>query len=139
MGDKVLAFFRADDVPAPELAARLDAFLRAWREAERRGELPFPVSVGLNAGTVICGLLGAEARQLLFREQVRADKAAFALGWFIQERDGRRFYSHRGGGLGYVSEVRLYPEAGLGSVLLVNMTTPAKGLSPDLLDAEYLR
>jgi CubicO group peptidase (beta-lactamase class C family) len=84
-------------------------------------------------------LLGAEARQLLFREQVRTDKAAFALGWFIQEADGRRFYSHRGGGLGYVSEVRLYPEAGLGSVLLVNMTTPSKRLSPDLLDAEYLR
>ena len=84
-------------------------------------------------------LLGAEARELLFSEQVRTDKAAFALAWFIQERDGRRFFSHRGGGLGYVSEVRLYPENGLGSVLLVNMTTPSRRLSPDLLDAEYLQ
>jgi D-alanyl-D-alanine carboxypeptidase len=84
-------------------------------------------------------LLGAEARAQLFREQARTDKAAFALGWFIQERDGRRFYSHQGGGLGYISEVRLYPESGLGSVLLVNMTTPSKKLSPDLLDGEYFR
>jgi D-alanyl-D-alanine carboxypeptidase len=83
-------------------------------------------------------LLGAEARELLFTEQVRTDKAAFALAWFIQERDGRRFFSHRGGGLGYVSEVRLYPESGLGSVLLINMTTPSKKASPDLLDREYL-
>jgi D-alanyl-D-alanine carboxypeptidase len=84
-------------------------------------------------------LLGAEARQELFREQVRTAKAAFALAWFIQERDGRRFFSHRGGGLGYVSEVRLYPESGLGSVLLVNMTTASPRLSPDILDAEYLQ
>jgi CubicO group peptidase (beta-lactamase class C family) len=83
-------------------------------------------------------LLGPEARGELFREQVRTDKAAFALAWFIQESGGRRFYSHRGGGLGYLSEVRLYPESGLGSVLLVNMTTPSPRLSPDLLDAEYL-
>ena len=80
----------------------------------------------------------------LFTEQLRTDKIAFALGWFIQERDGRqqngqRFFSHRGGGLGYVSEVRLYPESGLGSVLLINMTTPSKKVSPDLLDSEYLR
>jgi CubicO group peptidase (beta-lactamase class C family) len=84
-------------------------------------------------------LLGAEARQELFREQIRTPKAAFALAWFIQERDGERFFSHRGGGLGYVSEVRLYPEKGLGSVLLVNMTTPSAHLSPDILDAEYLQ
>ncbi len=83
-------------------------------------------------------LLGAEAREQLFSEQVRTGKAAFALAWFIQQRDGRRFFSHRGGGLGYLSEVRLYPDSGLGSVLLVNMTTPSARLSPDLLDAEYL-
>lgn len=84
-------------------------------------------------------LLGTEAHRELFREQVRTAKAAFALAWFIQERDGRRFFSHRGGGLGYVSEVRLYPESGLGSVLLVNMTTASARLSPDILDAEYLQ
>ena len=84
-------------------------------------------------------LLGGEAWAKLLAEQVRTRKAAFALAWFIQERDGRRFFSHRGGGLGYVSEVRLYPERGLGSVLLVNMTTPSRRLSPDFLDAEYLR
>ncbi len=84
-------------------------------------------------------LLGAEARQELFHEQIRAGRQAFALAWFIQERDGERFFSHRGGGLGYVSEVRLYPEKGLGSVLLVNMTTPSARLSPDILDAEYLQ
>jgi len=84
-------------------------------------------------------ILGGEARAKLLTEQVRTGKAAFALAWFIQERVGRRFFSHRGGGLGYLSEVRLYPERGLGSVLLINMTTPSRRLSPDLLDAEYLR
>jgi len=83
-------------------------------------------------------LLGPEARRQMFREQVRTDQAAFALGWFVQERDGRRFFSHRGGGLGYVSEVRLYPERGLGSILLINMTAPSRRVSSGVLDAEYL-
>lgn len=38
-----------------------------------------------------------------------------------------------------MAEVRLYPESGLGSVLLMNMTTPSKKAALDTLDAEYLR
>ena len=84
-------------------------------------------------------LLGEASRRELFTEQVHSGDAAFALAWFIQERHGQRLFSHRGGGLGYVSEVRLYPELGLGSVLLMNMTTPSRKASLEVLDAEYLR
>jgi D-alanyl-D-alanine carboxypeptidase len=84
-------------------------------------------------------LLGEEARALLFTEQVRTGKSAFALAWYMAKGDGRRIYTHRGGGLGYVSEVRLYPAEGLGSILLMNMTTASRRVSLDVLDAEYLR
>jgi CubicO group peptidase (beta-lactamase class C family) len=84
-------------------------------------------------------LLREEARAPLFTTLVHTGKSAFALAWSIGERDGRRFYGHRGGGLGYVSEVRLYPAKGLGSILLMNMTTASRRVSLDVLDAEYLR
>jgi CubicO group peptidase (beta-lactamase class C family) len=84
-------------------------------------------------------LLGQKARALLFTEQVRSGRTAFALAWSIGELDGRHFFGHRGGGLGYVAEVRLYPDSGLGSILMINMTTPSQRAAADVLDVEYLR
>jgi CubicO group peptidase (beta-lactamase class C family) len=84
-------------------------------------------------------LLGEPARARLFTEQVRSGRTAFALAWSVGELDGRPYYGHRGGGLGYVAEVRLYPESGLGSILLMNRTSPSRRVSLDVLDHEYLR
>ena len=84
-------------------------------------------------------LLGEPARARMFTEQVRSGRTAFALAWSVGELEGRRYYSHRGGGLGYVAEVRLYSESGLGSILLMNRTSSSRRVSLDILDAEYLR
>jgi D-alanyl-D-alanine carboxypeptidase len=84
-------------------------------------------------------LLGEKARAQMFTEQVRTGRTAFALAWSIGELYGWRFYGHRGGGLGYVAEVRLYPESGLGSILVINKTTPSRRASLGILDREYLR
>ena len=44
------------------------------------------------------------------------------LGWKAGEVDGVRFWNHEGGGPGFATETRLYPDAGLGVVLLMNRT-----------------
>jgi D-alanyl-D-alanine carboxypeptidase len=43
-----------------------------------------------------------------------------ALGWKVGAVGGRRFLNHEGGGAGFTSELRLYPEAGLGMALGMN-------------------
>lgn len=57
IGDKILAVFNADR----DQAAAVSAACRAALEiilAENRSQLPFPVAVGVNSGSVITGFLG---------------------------------------------------------------------------------
>ena len=53
-----------------------------------------------------------------------------SLGWFAGTLDGLDWLAHAGGGLGYYSELRLYPSLGVVSVLLLNR--------PGLRDARLL-
>jgi hypothetical protein len=41
-----------------------------------------------------------------------------ASGWVIGELNGVRYFGKQGGGLGFHGNMRLYPEAGIGTVLL---------------------
>lgn len=53
-------------------------------------------------------------------------KVGVGLGWKIGRVNGRLFLNHEGGGAGYTSELRLYPDAGLGVALAMNvMRMPA--------------
>jgi D-alanyl-D-alanine carboxypeptidase len=55
-----------------------------------------------------------------------ASRAGVALGWKIGRTKGRAFLNHEGGGAGFTSELRLYPDAGLGIALGMNaMRMPA--------------
>jgi len=44
------------------------------------------------------------------------------LGWFISESNGKRFIDHAGGGPGFATIIRLYPDSNLGIVILSNGT-----------------
>lgn len=60
-----------------------------------------------------------------------------ALGWFVNRDAHEIYYFHEGSAFGYVTEMRIYPESGIASVLLVNATKmPHKNLM-DMIDAEF--
>ncbi len=67
-------------------------------------------------------LLSKTSKELFFSEQTRYKKSRRAIGWSIREFEGIKYYRHTGGGLGYVSEVRYYPEYNRVSVLQINRT-----------------
>jgi len=63
MGDKILGIFEAEGKQAE--VARQAAIEAAQQimQAEKTGELHFPVAIGVNAGTVISGMLGFGAKR----------------------------------------------------------------------------
>jgi CubicO group peptidase (beta-lactamase class C family) len=69
-------------------------------------------------------LLSAASKQTLFAEnRSRGGKATgMCLSWFKGQLKGNRFYAHAGGGGGYYCELRIYPDLGLGSVVMFNRT-----------------
>jgi CubicO group peptidase (beta-lactamase class C family) len=48
---------------------------------------------------------------------------SYGLGWHIVPEGDQLRIQHRGGGPGFGSEMRLYPEEGLGMVVIGNDTT----------------
>jgi D-alanyl-D-alanine carboxypeptidase len=58
---------------------------------------------------VATGAAGIESRE------------GIGLGWKFGRANGRAFLNHEGGGAGFTSELRLYPEGRLGIVLAMNM------------------
>lgn len=49
-------------------------------------------------------------------------RAGVGLGWKRGEVDGAGFWNHEGGGAGFCSETRIYPQADLGIVVLMNLS-----------------
>jgi hypothetical protein len=58
--------------------------------------------------------------------------------WFKGVLMGNTYYAHAGGGGGYYCEIRLYPEAGIGSVLMFNRSGMKDERFLDRLDQHYL-
>ena len=85
-----------------------DAFVRYIRELMNPGSL----------------LITDDFKKMLFTENyTRNHKATgMCLSWFSGKVKGRRYFAHAGGGGGYYCEIRMYPEAGRGSVLFFNRT-----------------
>ncbi len=78
-------------------------------------------------------LLSCAARQSMFTEQeTRSGKPIeMTLGWVTGKLHGVRYFGKQGGGLGFHGNVRIYPELGVASAMLVNRTE----LSPGPIDA----
>ncbi|MCC7243313.1 MAG: beta-lactamase family protein [Acidobacteria bacterium] len=109
--------FSLDTAAIGGLVGRADAFLPLLRE------MLAPDSKILRASSKAALLTPRShgAAGIVSREGV-------ALGWKLGVMDGRRFFNHEGGGPGFATETRLYPDEGVGVVLLMNLTHD-RGLS----------
>ncbi|MEM9545542.1 MAG: serine hydrolase domain-containing protein [Bacteroidota bacterium] len=69
-----------------------------------------------------CGLISDENKKLLFTENIAnsGKNTGMCLSWFKGELNGNIYYSHAGGGAGYYCEIRIYPNKGIGSVVMFN-------------------
>lgn len=66
-------------------------------------------------------LLNDQYKEILFTERaVRNKPTGMSLSWFTGNLKGNKYFAHAGGGGGYYCELRVYPELGVGSVLLYN-------------------
>lgn len=66
-------------------------------------------------------LIDDKHKQKLFTETViRQRPTGMALSWFTGFLKGNKYVVHAGGGGGYYTELRIYPEARAGSVILYN-------------------
>jgi len=88
-------------------------------------------------------LLSAQARDQMLAEQHTSggEPLASTLGWVIGELNGVRYFGKQGGGLGFHGNVRLYPELGLATALLCNLTELTPGpidARSDALDAAFV-
>lgn len=66
-------------------------------------------------------LLNDRYKEILFTESIAKEKpTGMSLSWFTGSLKGNRYFAHAGGGGGYYVELRMYPELGVGSVILYN-------------------
>jgi len=88
-----------------------------------------------------CRLLSPDYKQMLFSENYTIDQKStgMCLSWFTDQLNGLTYYAHPGGGGGYYCEVRLYPEAGIGSVIMFNRSGMSNEKYLDKLDQFYLK
>lgn len=86
-------------------------------------------------------VLGKSAKKLLYnQEKNSAGKLLpMTLGWHIGELKGLRYFYKEGGGAGFHSEMRIYPSAGLASVLMTNGTSFNSRKELSRIDRNFLR
>jgi D-alanyl-D-alanine carboxypeptidase len=91
----------------------------------------------LKVGSV---LLSKESKSLLYeRAQTSSGRAIrMTLGWHLGEFAGRPYFFKEGGGAGFHSEMRTYPEKGLASVIMVNRTSFHSNSALNKLDSCFL-
>jgi D-alanyl-D-alanine carboxypeptidase len=85
-------------------------------------------------------LMSPRSRELFFSQQVSGGKAPvpMTLGWHVGELDGTRYFYKEGGGGGYHCDMRVYPEAGIASVIMVNETSSRCTRTQDSADRLFL-
>jgi CubicO group peptidase (beta-lactamase class C family) len=71
-----------------------------------------------------CNLISEPYKKKLFTENyINNHKATgMCLSWFTGTLNGKKYYSHAGGGGGYYCEIRIYPDLKMGSVIFFNRT-----------------
>jgi len=86
-----------------------------------------------------CKLISPEYKQMLFSENYTIDQKStgMCLSWFTDHLNGETYYAHAGGGGGYYCEVRLYPESGMGSVIMFNRSGMSNEKFLDKTDKIY--
>ncbi len=79
-------------------------------------------------------------KTMLFSENYTSQNKStgMCLSWFKGEIDGKEYFTHAGGGGGYYCEVRIYPELGIGSLILMNRSGMKDERFLDKLDKYYI-
>jgi D-alanyl-D-alanine carboxypeptidase len=87
-----------------------------------------------------CKLISPEYKQMLFSENITNDNkpTGVCLSWFTGELNGERYVAHAGGGGGYYVEIRMYPESGIGSIVMFNRSGMSDERFLDKLDKFYI-
>jgi D-alanyl-D-alanine carboxypeptidase len=84
-------------------------------------------------------LLNDQYRDILFTEKKIDNKATgMALSWYSGTVKGNQYYCHAGGGGGYYVELRVYPDLGVGSVILYNRSGMTDERILDRADSFFL-
>lgn len=66
-------------------------------------------------------LLSPEFKKLLLTETMVGGKpTGMSMAWFTGTLKGHRYLAHAGGGGGYYVELRIYPDLGVGSIIMYN-------------------
>ena len=70
-------------------------------------------------------LFSVETKRLFFEQQRNNDgePVEMTLGWHVGEEDGIRYFFKEGGGGGFHSEMRVYPDHDIATVVIANNTT----------------
>ncbi len=87
-----------------------------------------------------CKLLTDEYKKMLFTENFtnQGKPTGMCLSWFSGHLDGNKYFAHAGGGGGYYCEIRIYPDKGIGSVIMFNRTGMSDERFLDTLDKYVL-
>lgn len=84
-------------------------------------------------------LINDSYKEMLFAETTAMNKpTGMSLSWFTGSLKGNRYLSHAGGGGGYYVELRVYPELGVGSVIMYNRSGMTDERFLDKADAFFI-
>jgi D-alanyl-D-alanine carboxypeptidase len=81
-----------------------------------------------------------DQKKRMFTENITTSnkKTGMCLSWFTGNLNGIQYYTHAGGGGGFYCEIRIYPEHGVGSVVMFNRTGMRDERFLDKLDIHFL-
>lgn len=78
-------------------------------------------------------------KNLLFTETTVNDrKTGMSLSWFTGTLKGNKYFCHAGGGGGYYVELRVYPQLGVGSIIMFNRSGMKDERLLDKTDAFFI-
>lgn len=88
-----------------------------------------------------CNLISDDYKKMMFTENYtnKGKATGMCLAWFIGELNGKKYFAHAGGGGGYYSEIRIYPQLGIGSVIMFNRTGMTDERFLDKVDKYYIK
>ncbi len=87
-----------------------------------------------------CILISDQLKKMLFTENHTNNGKAtrMCLSWFKGEFNGTRYFAHPGGGGGYYCELRIYPDLGIGSLLMLNRSGMRNEQFLDKIDRYFI-
>ncbi len=83
-----------------------------------------------------CKLITDDYKKMLFVENYNNSNklTGMCLSWFSGQLNGKQYFAHAGGGGGYYCEIRIYPDLGIGSVIMFNRSGMSDERFLDRLD-----